>query len=566
MPITAQPIGWGEYRPDLAAINTAYTDSILNVLPRADGYQPFMDFAALTVALPSACRGFFFARNVGQLTIFAGTADRLYQLDNTTYAWTDVSQGASAYAALSSDAQWQFAQFNNFVIAVQENVDPQVFDVTSDTEFSDLGGSPPKARYVSIINRFVVLSGLLDNPYRVQWSGLNSVTSWTAGTGLSDYQDLPDGGTVRGTVGGEFGIIIQDLSMRRMIFSPGSDVVFNIDRISKDTGALAPYSIVNAGERIFFLSPRGFIMTDQSGTINPIGKERVDRTFLASYDSNNLQLVLGASDPASNLVFWTYKSLDGGIEGQFDHMLAYDWVLDRWTKIEMSGEYLAQLARPGLTLEALDAIAPGALTITGAANNGSGLIRITVASTASLTTGDSKTISGVLGTTEANGTWTITVVNATHFDLQGSTFANAYVSGGVVGGSVDAMTFSFDAIPVQDLAQLAMASTDHTLGFFNGDTLEAVVETAEQVQHGWRMLLNGLIPMTDTSDAVLSVAMRDRQQDSATYSDEVAMTADGYCPFLAEGRFLRAKQRIPAGSSWNYATGVVPDVKRGGMY
>jgi len=71
-------------------------------------------------------------------------------------------------------------------------------------------------------------------------------------------------------------------------------------------------------------------------------------------------------------------------------------------------------------------------SITGAADNGAGLIRITAVSHGR-TTGDYVTVSQVQGTQEANGQWTITVINANTFDLQASTFANAYVSGGKVG-------------------------------------------------------------------------------------------------------------------------------------
>jgi hypothetical protein len=80
------------------------------------------------------------------------------------------------------------------------------------------------------------------------------------------------------------------------------------------------------------------------------------------------------------------------------------------------------------------------LVITGAANNGSGLIRLTVASTATFATGQVKTVSDVVGTSEANATWTITVVDATHIDLQGSTFVNGYASGGTIGGGVEEIT------------------------------------------------------------------------------------------------------------------------------
>jgi hypothetical protein len=69
------------------------------------------------------------------------------------------------------------------------------------------------------------------------------------------------------------------------------------------------------------------------------------------------------------------------------------------------------------------------ITVTGAANNGAGLIRIT-ATAHGYATGDSISVYGVAGTTEANGNWIITRIDANTFDLQGSTFTNAYVSGG----------------------------------------------------------------------------------------------------------------------------------------
>lgn len=70
------------------------------------------------------------------------------------------------------------------------------------------------------------------------------------------------------------------------------------------------------------------------------------------------------------------------------------------------------------------------LSITNAANNGSGLIRITTSVSHTYETGDRVSIAGVGGVTNANGRWTITAIGATTFDLQASTFAGAYTSGG----------------------------------------------------------------------------------------------------------------------------------------
>jgi hypothetical protein len=58
---------------------------------------------------------------------------------------------------------------------------------------------------------------------------------------------------------------------------------------------------------------------------------------------------------------------------------------------------------------------------------------VTTALPHGLTTGNSITISGVLGMTGANGTWTVTVVTATTFSITyNSSSAPAYVSGGVI--------------------------------------------------------------------------------------------------------------------------------------
>src|SRR5258708_1632977 len=77
---------------------------------------------------------------------------------------------------------------------------------------------------------------------------------------------------------------------------------------------------------------------------------------------------------------------------------------------------------------------PAALTITGAANNGSGLIRITYTGTRSpaLATGNIVAIANAGGTIEPNGSWVVTVIDAQDIDLQGSTFTNTYTSGGIV--------------------------------------------------------------------------------------------------------------------------------------
>jgi hypothetical protein len=70
------------------------------------------------------------------------------------------------------------------------------------------------------------------------------------------------------------------------------------------------------------------------------------------------------------------------------------------------------------------------LTVEGAAAGPMGVIRLQVDRTQEVNEGDTVNVAGVTGTTEANGAWQVHVVDATHLDLLGSTFAHPYTGGG----------------------------------------------------------------------------------------------------------------------------------------
>lgn len=559
---------FGEYRPDVSDYQGQSTRNIFNVLPQGDGYGPFPSFAALSSAMPAACRGGFYALDDdGSVAVFAGTADRLWKLDNTTFTWvpvsvvaavtsisnaspgvvaytghgfaigdpvvfstsgalptgltagtvyyvsstsfttdqfvvedsagTDINTSSSGsgthsvttrYSALSASKQWRFAQFGLIVVAVQGNAAPQAFTLGTSSAFAALGGSPPNADYVEVVGKFLVLSGLTSNPYRVQWSGLNAITTWTSGTNSSDYQDFPDGGIVRGVAGGEYGVIFQDQAIRRMIYTPGSPLIFQIERLSQDKGLFGPYSIIRAGEKVFFFSALGFHRIDPGGVPVEIGRERVDRTFFADLDKGNLQLFIGTADPRSSRVFWSYSSVSGET-GIFDKIIGYDYVLDRWFSISISGEYLLGLSQTGLTLENLDAIS----------------------------------------------------------------------------ASIDALAGSLDDYATSVIPELSCFSTTHTLGFFRGANLEATMETSEQGMGAKRIRVLGFRPLTDASSVYGSNSTRETLQDTPEAGDEVLVNSrTGLVDLNVSTRYARMKCRIPAGTSWTFAAGVDPDIREDG--
>lgn len=115
-------------------------------------------------------------------------------------------------------------------------------------------------------------------------------------------------------------------------------------------------------------------------------------------------------------------------------------------------------------------------TVSGAVNNGSSLIRLTVTGHG-LTTGASVAVYGVAGTTEANGQWIVTVIDANTVDLQGSVFAHAYTSGGTVTNR--GAYYGFIAAVSPSLARGGLSGTaahgDDVDGFvaFNSGTAKA---------------------------------------------------------------------------------------------
>jgi hypothetical protein len=574
-------LAFGDYAPDISSYKSQTSQAIYNVVPRADGYGPHQDLLAFTTSLPGPCRGYFYGRKSdGSVVLFAGTSTDLFTLNNTNYSWSKVSRGGGPYNALSADANWQFAQFGDIVLATQQNEVLQAYAMSSSTAFANQTGSPPQAAYITIVGQFVVLSGLLSTEYRMQWCGLNDPTNWTAGVNQSDYQDFPDGGLVRGVAGGEYGVVFQDTAIRSMVYAPGSPVIFTLTRIADDLGLFAPYGIVRAGDKVYFPSTKGFQFIESGGLPQPIGKERIDRTFFANIDQGNLQLCLGFADPGNTRVGWAFKSINGAFAGAFDTILLYDYALDHWTEItSIVGEYIASLAKPGITLEGLDAIAPGSIAITNITSSG-GFCVLTVASIArvsgpapadgaptetQLQVGDFMSISGVTGTGGLPAAINVENVKITAIGGSGPytittnvAFTGGYTSGGMIAGSLDAMTQSLDSFAPISAVALSAFTDVHALGFFNGPNLQAILQTSDQGDDEKRIMVQELRPVTDAAVVYGSVGCRESLQTSLVFSAESLINAQGRCPQRSSTRYARGQMRIPYGTTWSFISGVEP--------
>jgi len=331
------------YEPDRAIFNPGASTYVLNVVPVADGYGPLPDLVVYSQALPSRCFGTVYVRSsTGSFSVIAGTQTALYLLNPATLAWTDISGPSAPYGVPDSE-RWSFARFGSTLIATNIGDAPQVYNVDAPLAFADLGGSPPQAKYVTVAGDFVMLGHLSGLPQRVRWSGVNDSAWWTSGERGSDFQDFPDGEDITGLFGDSVGaVVVQRRMFRVMTFDPASGFVFRTQVANPARGSIAPLSIVQIGPRDFvYLCEDGFFRGIQG---QPIGAERIDRTFLATVDHDDLQIVRGVADPFKKIAWFT----DG-----VNNLFGYNWQLDRWTQAQNIATELAASVSVGYTLDAM---------------------------------------------------------------------------------------------------------------------------------------------------------------------------------------------------------------------
>ncbi len=346
-------IPFGPHHPDAAGINTSVVREARNVLPDKIGFRPIRQPVASTDALDDTCRGSVsIILDDGSVQTFAGTQDALYQL-NATAGWDDVTETSETYA-VGSGEQWKFALYGPNLLATNITDGIQKFELGVSTEFEPLGGSPPAARYIDIMREFVVIGAIASNEKRVQWCANGNSESWTPGTGESDYQDFPNGGPVRGIVGGETSYVFQAERVTRMSYVPGSPEIMQFDQVEGAAGLSAPHSLVRLRSDAYYLAPDGLRKFSLlGGASDPIGVGKWAKWFLADKKQGADLSVLGAANPSQPLIVWAYvSSSNSGVIP--DRLLIYDWSLDEATFADISVNALVQWLSPGVTLDTMN--------------------------------------------------------------------------------------------------------------------------------------------------------------------------------------------------------------------
>jgi len=341
-------ITFGEWTPD--------QPSITNGLRRAENvYSKMVGYGALPTVVNYSNSASENLNNVvagktsaGATTVFAGGSTKLFKLDSGTLALNNVSK--SGNYTTPTDQRFRFTQFGNVIVAANGYDKLQGFNLNSSSLFANLAADAPEARYVTVVRDFVVSGYQSSYQNRVQWSALGDESSWTASaTTQADFQDIPDGGSVVGVTGGEYGLILMDRSIHRMSYV-GSPLVFQFDNISRNLGCYEANSVIQYGGTTFFLGDDGFYACDGQNVV-PIGNEKVNRFFFDNVDEGTLYLMSAAVDPTKKLIIWAYASISSAT---VDSLLIYNYQTQRWTSGTTTADRIASTSTPAVTLEGLD--------------------------------------------------------------------------------------------------------------------------------------------------------------------------------------------------------------------
>lgn len=337
---------FGEWLPDVPDFKNPGCIVAENVIPIPGGYapQPGLNPQGETADGAITSARLMFNAN-GSAVVVGATDANLFVNTGGTVTQT-------AYTTAATDP-WDFCRYNDFVIATNINNAPQhLSDIDTDTSWSDLGGTPPRAKYCARIGDFLVLGNLDGEPSKIQWSAFNNPGGSWARSRLTQADSVPldlELGAVQRIVGGRYPMIFQERGVQRIEYV-GPPVVWNIVEVEGARGCVAPFSVVQLGSTVYYLAQDGFYATD-GNSFDPIGNSRINKWFFDEVRASKITETHGTLDFENNCIVWAFKT-----GNSFNRFIRYCYTENRWSHGQVTIGRLVETVAGDVTLEQLGAL------------------------------------------------------------------------------------------------------------------------------------------------------------------------------------------------------------------
>ena len=344
---------FGPWLPDQRDFRNPGLEDAENVIPGQNRYTPARASVDLGSTIPGTIIGSTAAiLNDASTVYFVATTTDLYVIRN------GVVTASGLTLTLTASETVHFERFGLMMYATAKGEGTwSLADVGNSTTFAAAAGTPPSANAIGRIGDFLVMGDLIDidasdSPYRVRWSAFNNPgADWVTDIGRqSGFIDLDSAyGRVTGISGGVFGLIFQERAITA--FTPdGSATVFTRNTYERERGCIAPSSIANVGERVFYLSQDGFYETI-GVTPTPISTGRNWEWFKRRVSNGNFQFVQAELDFRNRCVVWAYSTTSSRAPTE---QLYFFYERGEWSYVRRPVDWLIEGGISARTLSNLD--------------------------------------------------------------------------------------------------------------------------------------------------------------------------------------------------------------------
>tara|TARA_R100000541_G_scaffold15651_1_gene25024 strand:- start:625 stop:2109 length:1485 start_codon:yes stop_codon:yes gene_type:complete len=355
---------FGEWLPDQPDHLNPGATVATNVYHAQTSYKPvkgLVPYSGTSNVTQNAKGAGSFRDNTNTVFTFVGTKNNIYKLTSGTFASV---KGSCTVSGGDTDF-FTFTQFGQFVVASNGVNTPMYYLMGTSSNFATLqsladsdgsGTVPVKFKVSGVVRDFLVTGNIENAKNRVQWSGLNDISTWEAGVKSSDLQDLPgSGGQVVAITSGEVGYIFRQDQITRLDFVGGS-TVFRFSVLSPNRGAVYGQTVCQDNRQVFFYASDGFFQLNGDQVL-PIGAEKVNRFFESDLNKAYTDRITSAVDPFNTLAIWLYPSKDNpNTTGVCDKLLIYNYVTQKWSIAKIKASQIFKQFVVANTVELMDII------------------------------------------------------------------------------------------------------------------------------------------------------------------------------------------------------------------
>ena len=312
-------IRFQDFAPDLDPITPGALLDMANMVPSAKGYRSYPGLTKYTVnTLPAGCVGAYGTTIGGQLVILAGTASKLFYLNNSTTLLD------SGLAPTPTSGRWRFDEYAGVIVAVNGVNTPYTYDGTS---FASLAGGAP----VSSIVQATKYSLFLIYANSSNWISTLNSTVWTpsiatetvTGTIRSGSGNITAAHRIRG------GIAIY--KKKTLTFGQFSGPPFFWDfgnGVSDEVGTWGQECVANVGDVHYFPGPDDFYQFD-GFSLQRI-PNNLKEWFFDNLDQSLAHLICASWDQKRSLIFWHFPSVRANPAGSLDSWICFNLRTGKW--------------------------------------------------------------------------------------------------------------------------------------------------------------------------------------------------------------------------------------------